>query len=152
MLLKRRSKYSGTTFYCVEVGPRSGAGTWPRFLAAVREPAKDQCNLRLLFGPAGTKPLPRISTLQHTGSGGHKSSTGKGYWGAWVGNEVTPTQSYFVVLDRIPSLLAFGDQGVGLFHPALPFERIESGRFPDSRYRRRGNIVGRMSWERVASW
>jgi hypothetical protein len=85
----------------IEVRPR--AGTWSPFFAAIPIAEKDRVNPSILHGARGRVP-----------QGGALFGTGKGTSddGAWhflfAQNEATPTQSYFIFCNELPSRLAFG--------------------------------------------
>lgn len=87
--------------YVIELRPR--AGTWSPFFAAILIGQKETVKAHLLHGPAGRVP-----------SGGVLFSTGEGlsrdgrWWILFAQNEATPTQSYYVFVEQLPSQLAFG--------------------------------------------
>ncbi len=90
--------------FVIEVRPR--AGTWSPFLAAIPIDEKEAVSPSISHGPA--KLIPRSSVLMSTGTG--TSSDGK-LWIAFAGNEATPTQSYYIFCNKLPSILIFGING-----------------------------------------
>jgi hypothetical protein len=85
----------------IELRPR--AGTWSPFAAAVPWREKDHLNPVLLHGPAGR--LPQGGVLMMTGEG--KSGDGQ-WWFKFAQNEATPTQSYYLLVNAVPSKIVFG--------------------------------------------
>ncbi len=91
------SEPSGKRF-TIEVRPR--AGTWSPFFTGIPLSEKEAVNLGIMHGPAG-----RVTTggvLFMTGEG--PSNDGQ-WWLHSAQNEATPTQSYFISCDKLPSKL-----------------------------------------------
>jgi hypothetical protein len=90
--------------YTIEVRPR--AGTWSPFFAAIPLTEKDSVNPFIVHGP---KDRPVISgNLFMYGSG---ESNDKKAYGMYAQNEATPTQSYYISCQKLPSKLFFGVYG-----------------------------------------
>ncbi|MGB3903816.1 MAG: toll/interleukin-1 receptor domain-containing protein [Anaerolineae bacterium] len=89
--------------YAIEVRPR--AGTWSPFFAAVPIDEKDDINPNILRGPKGH--VPSGGVLRMTGES--KSEDGA-WWIMHANDEASPTQSYFVFCESLPSRLIFGAQ------------------------------------------
>jgi len=87
--------------YVIEVRPR--AGTWAPFMAAIPLPEKETVKPHVLRGPKGR--IPSGGMLQQSGE--CQSDNGE-WWVMWAGDEATPTQSYFVFCQELPSVLVFG--------------------------------------------
>lgn len=87
--------------FIIEVRPR--AGTWSPFIAAVPIAEKDRVSPRILHGPRGQ--IPHGGALFMSGTG--TSDDGTWYF-CFAQNEATPTQSYFIFCDELPSKLVFG--------------------------------------------
>jgi len=98
---------SGKKKYAIEIRPRGG--TWSPFIAAIPFEEKDWVNQRLHFGPANHKPDGNLSTSLYS----YKTLISEdGIW--WIEsaiNEATPTQSYYLICERLPSSLIFGKDG-----------------------------------------
>ena len=88
----------------IEVRPR--AGTWSPFLAGIPIAEKETVSPSLLHGSA--KRVPNGGVLFTTGNG--ISNDGK-LWIIFAGNEATPTQSYYIFCNKLPSFLVFGVNG-----------------------------------------
>ena len=87
--------------FIIEVRPR--AGTWSPFVAAIPNTEKDRVNPRILHGPRGH--IPHAGMLVSSGSG----TSDDGVWHFhFAQNEATPTQSYFIFCNELPSKLIFG--------------------------------------------
>jgi hypothetical protein len=87
--------------YTIEVRPR--AGTWSPFIAAIPITEKDRVNPNILHGPRGQ--IPQGGALFNTGTG----TSDDGAWHfLFAQNEATPTQSYFISCNELPSKLVFG--------------------------------------------
>jgi hypothetical protein len=97
----RKMQRQKRSVYVIEVRPR--AGTWAPFFAAVPLKEKDLVKPRIARGPRDHPP--QVSAL-------HMTATGPSENGAWwiesAGDEASPTQSYFVFCDELPSTLVFG--------------------------------------------
>jgi hypothetical protein len=94
-------KQDGRQKFVVEVRPR--AGTWAPFVAAVPAGEKASVNPAIMHGPQGR--VPTSGVLWASGSG---TSDDAAWWFMFAGNEATPTQSYFIFCDRLPSRFVFG--------------------------------------------
>jgi len=91
----------GASRFAIEVRPR--AGTWSPFIAAVPNDEKDRVSPHILHGPRGI--VPQGGSLFNTGTG----TSDNGDWHfMFAQNEATPTQSYFVFCNELPSKLVFG--------------------------------------------
>jgi hypothetical protein len=84
----------------IEVRPR--AGTWSPFFAAVPLSEKDRVRPHIMHGPRG-------QALQ----GGAPSNTGEApssndaWWVMFAQDKATPTQSYYIHCNELPSRIAF---------------------------------------------
>ena len=85
----------------IELRPR--AGTWAPFICAVPLIEKDKLKPSILTGPKGNVPMGGMLTM--TGEG---ESDDKKWWFMFAGNEATPTTSYFLFCDEIPTQIVFG--------------------------------------------
>lgn len=85
----------------IELRPR--AGTWAPFVCAVPLNEKDKLKPRILTGSKDNVPMSGV--LTNTGEG---ESHDKKWWLMRAGNEATPTMSYFLFCDELPTQLAFG--------------------------------------------
>jgi hypothetical protein len=92
----------GASRFAIEVLPR--AGTWSPFIAAIPNNEKDRVNPHIVHGPRGGVPQG-TAVLFNTGFG--TSNDGNWYF-VFAQNETTPTQSYFVLCNELPSKLLFG--------------------------------------------
>ena len=90
--------------YAVEVRPR--AGTWSPFFAAIRLSEKDVLQPSILRGPRGLLPSGGVLLMY----GDAVSSDGR-WWVMFANDEATPTQSYFVFCNELPTKLGFGVKG-----------------------------------------
>jgi hypothetical protein len=91
----------GASRFAIEVRPR--AGTWSPFVAEVPNNEKDRVNPHILHGPRGV--IPQGGALFNTGNG----TSNDGNWHfVFAQNEATPTQSYFIFCNELPSKLVFG--------------------------------------------
>ncbi|MDA7928497.1 toll/interleukin-1 receptor domain-containing protein [Mariniblastus sp.] len=86
----------------IEVRPR--AGTWAPFLAAVPFNEKDIVNPSLMIGPRD------VPTNSGALIGGETERHGDN-WVVASGNQATPTQSFYIWCDRLPTQLTFGVDG-----------------------------------------
>ena len=91
----------GGRAYAIEIRPR--AGTWSPFFAGILCSEKDAVNPSIAHGPANRIPLG--CALFNTGDG---PSDDKQWHIMFAQNEATPTQSYYLFVDQIPSQFAFG--------------------------------------------
>jgi len=87
--------------YVIEVRPR--AGTWSPFIAAIPVAEKDHITPHILHGARGR--IPQGGVLFGAGTG--ISDDGVWYY-LFAQNEATPTQSYFIFCNVLPSSLVFG--------------------------------------------
>ncbi len=88
--------------YVIEVRPR--AGTWSPFFAAVPLAEKAAVKPSILRGLRDR--VPEGGGVLHM-NGEHESDDGA-WWMMFADDEATPTQSYFVYCQQLPSKLAFG--------------------------------------------
>ena len=95
---------TGDGRYAIEVRPR--AGTWSPFFAAVPLKNKDVLDPIMMHGPRGF--VPTGSVLANSGE--TQSADGQS-WIMYANNEATPTQSYFVFCNQLPTRLGFGVKG-----------------------------------------
>lgn len=90
--------------FVIEIRPR--AGSWTPFFAAVPLSERDGVRARLGFGPSGRAPA--MPWAEEPGEG----RLGEGpLWALWAKNAATPTESYYVFCDRLPSMIVFGVRG-----------------------------------------
>lgn len=105
-LLSIHEKPSGDRNFAVELRPRGG--TWSPFIVAI--PFAEQVAVRphILRGPSGRPPTAGVL---------HNTSRGPSLDGQWwfesAQDEATPTQSYFLFCDTLPSRVVFGVEGRG---------------------------------------
>ncbi len=85
----------------IEVRPR--AGTWAPFFAAIPIAEKDSVSLELSRGARGIVPGMIFLTGVCTGP----TEDGQ-HWLQTAQNECTPTQSYYILCDTLPSQFVFG--------------------------------------------
>ncbi len=90
--------------YAIEVRPR--AGTWAPFLAGIPITEKDAVLPDFQIGPSGRVPDPGTMFDIKIGPGG-----GGTWWILKSDMEATPTRSYFIFCQRLPSELLFGIAG-----------------------------------------
>jgi len=96
---------SGTShWFAIEVRPREG--TWSPFFAAVPLSEKDHVRPYIMHGPRGQ--VPQDGELINAGEA---PSSNDAWWVMFAQNEATPTQSYFIHCNELPSRLAFGING-----------------------------------------
>ncbi len=88
----------------IEVRPREG--TWSPFFAAVPLSEKDRVQPHLVQGPRGR--VPQGGELHNAGEA---PSNNNAWWVMVAQNEATPTQSYYIHCNELPSRLAFGVNG-----------------------------------------
>lgn len=88
-------------YWVIELRPR--AGTWSPFFAAVPSDEKDDLKPSILCGPSGR--LPQAGMM--IGPDEVISTDGL-WWMVFAQNEATPTQSYYVSCNKLPSKLLFG--------------------------------------------
>jgi hypothetical protein len=107
-------KPEGGTTACLELRPR--AGTWLPCAVAIPIDERTQVNPQLMPGPRGRPP--RATLVWNRGEG--VTDDGQ-FWAIWMDNEVTPTQSAFLLCDALPSRLRFGSLGAPpMFEVVLP--------------------------------
>lgn len=87
--------------FVIEVRPR--AGTWSPFIAAIPNTEKERINPNILHGPRGR--IPYGGMLSMSGSG---ISDGDTWYFHFAQNEATPTQSYFIFCNELPTRLVCG--------------------------------------------
>jgi hypothetical protein len=90
--------------YAIEVRPR--AGTWSPFMIGIPMNEKDRVSPHLHHGAAYRPPTGIIMTSLHRYIEG-TTADGK-LWINSAGNEATPTQSYYILCQNLPSFLIFG--------------------------------------------
>jgi hypothetical protein len=90
-----------TVSYGIELRPR--AGTWSPFMVGVPASEKAAVNPKLVYGARGHQP--GMTMLIGTGSG---PSNDGNWWVIVAQNEATPTQSYYLLCDSLPSKIVFG--------------------------------------------
>ena len=88
----------------IEVRPREG--TWSPFFAAVPLSEKDRVQPHIMHGPRGQ--VPQGGALCNTGEA---PSSNDAWWVMFAQNEATPTQSFYIHCNELPSRLAFGVNG-----------------------------------------
>jgi hypothetical protein len=88
----------------IEVRPR--AGMWSPFFAAVPLSEKDRVQPHIMHGPRGQ--VPHGGALLNASEA---PSSNDAWWVMFAQNEATPTQSYYIYCDELPSRLAFGING-----------------------------------------
>jgi hypothetical protein len=90
--------------FAIEVRPR--ASTWSPFFAAVPLFEKDRVQPHIMHGLRGQ--VPQGGELSNTGEA---PSSNDAWWVMFAQNEATPTQSYYIHCNELPSRLAFGAKG-----------------------------------------
>jgi hypothetical protein len=86
----------------IELRPR--AGVWAPFFVAIPAKEHESVNPDLLRGPRGNPPLMGGGMLQ-----GYRSGTTNDGWSfISVQDEATPTTSYYLLCDKVPSTMRFG--------------------------------------------
>lgn len=92
--------------FVLEARPR--AGTWAPFIACVPADENAQVKLSVSHGPSGR--VPGASVLVNVKEG--TTNTPNGAWAfVCVGMEATPTMSYYIHCQAMPSKLVFGVEG-----------------------------------------
>lgn len=104
--IRVHEKPTPTQAFCIELRPR--AGTWSPFLVGVLMGEKDAVRPSILRGPAGQPPAGGV--LHMTSSG---PSQDNAWWLEQAQDEATPTQSYYLFCDSVPSRIVFGVAGRG---------------------------------------
>jgi hypothetical protein len=102
--VKVHQSTDGGAQYVIEVRPR--AGTWSPFLAAIHLGEKDVVKPSIQCGPRDRIPGGGILVMHKEGE-----SKDRLWWVLSAQNEATPTQSYFVFCQQLPSVLVFGVDG-----------------------------------------
>ena len=92
---------AGGRNYAIEVRPR--AGSWSPFFAAIPAAENTTARLSIMHGPSDR--LPMGGALFNSGEG--LSDDGKWFIMS-AQNEATPTQSYYLFVDQMPTQFAFG--------------------------------------------
>lgn len=87
--------------FAIELTPR--AGSWSPFFVAIPATEQHAVNPGILPGPRNS--IPNGGML--LGSGKELSEDGV-WWIMYAQNEATPTQSYFLLCDELPSSVVFG--------------------------------------------
>lgn len=87
--------------YALEVRPR--AGSWAPFFAAIPIGEKEVVKPRIMHGPANRVPTGGMMIM----TGDVVSDDGR-WWIMFAHNEATPTLSYYVFVEQLPSELVFG--------------------------------------------
>lgn len=90
--------------HSIEVRPRGGA--WAPFLAGVPIEERDVVNPSLMYGPAGR--VPTNSVMQGSRRGPDPANQ---WWVTGADNQASPTMSFYINCDRLPSKLVFGVYG-----------------------------------------
>jgi len=98
----------GDKHYSIEVRPRGG--TWAPFLAGIPLNEKDHVSPYLYHGAANRIPTGIIASVLHGLTGEAMSDDGR-WWLLFAANEATPTQSYYIFCNKLPSVLIFGVDG-----------------------------------------
>jgi hypothetical protein len=93
--------------YAIEVRPR--AGTWAPFIAGIPINEKDSVSPRLHHGAFKRPPIGSFTTILYASRTG--TSADNKFWIMSAANEATPTQSYYIICNELPSLLIFGVEG-----------------------------------------
>ncbi|MDP2718403.1 MAG: toll/interleukin-1 receptor domain-containing protein [Dehalococcoidia bacterium] len=91
----------------IEMRPR--AGTWCPFFIGIPIGEKDRVSPYLHHGAANRPPAGMIMTIL-SGVREGPSNDGK-LWLTSAANEATPTQSYYLICQNLPSVLVFGVDG-----------------------------------------
>lgn len=92
--------------FAIEVRPR--AGVWAPFIAAVPLTEKDALKPSIMIGP---RDVPTDSgMLMNCGEGPSQDNS---MWLMTAGNQSTPTQSYYIWSNSLPSEIIFGVNGRG---------------------------------------
>lgn len=95
--------------HTIEVRPR--AGSWSPFFAAIPIAEKDSVNPSIMHGPKN-RPIAS-GMLFSTGYGPNNDGQ---VWRMFAQNEATPTQSYYINCQKLPSKLYFGVYGGSLMY------------------------------------
>ena len=87
--------------YAIELRPR--AGTWSPFIVGIPISEQATVNSSILHGPKELIPNGGMLSFPESGI-----SDDKKYWAHQARNEATPTQSYYLFCDVLPSEIIFG--------------------------------------------
>ena len=90
--------------YAVELRPR--AGVWAPFLAGIPHAEKGVVQPSIMFGPRDRPTDSGMLTMC-----GDEPSPDGSMWLMFAGNQSTPTESYYVWCNALPSQLRFGVNG-----------------------------------------
>jgi hypothetical protein len=93
--------------HAIEVRPR--AGTWAPFIAGIPINERDSVSPRLHHGASKRPPIGSFTTILYSSREG--TSADNDFWIMSAANEATPTQSYYIICNKLPSLLIFGVEG-----------------------------------------
>ena len=108
--------------YLIEVRPR--AGVWFPFSFAVPLDEKEKVRGReaiFIFNTPGQPPNPPNGLImQWDGVGEANGHDGNKWWMLSPAGEVTPTKSFFLFAQELPSLIAFGPRKGRMFTRKLP--------------------------------
>jgi len=85
----------------IEVRPR--AGRWTPFVAGIPIGEKDRVNPSLVHGSSGRTPATSMVSVRQP-----RPSNDGSLWVLVSDDEATPTHSFFVVCEALPSILVFG--------------------------------------------
>lgn len=94
--------------YKIEVRPR--AGTWVPFVAAVPLAEKDELDPSIHHGPKGGAVIASVMSVPLPGE--FESSDGQ-WWVMRANNQATPTMSYYIQCNKLPSEVLFGPFATG---------------------------------------
>ena len=89
--------------FAIEIRPR--AGTWSPFMGGVLSVEKDAVRPSIQRGPTNR---PQEGGVLHMTSQGEDNRGGI-WWICSAQDEATPTQSYYLFCDRLPSQIIFGE-------------------------------------------
>ncbi|MES2589532.1 MAG: toll/interleukin-1 receptor domain-containing protein [Bacteroidota bacterium] len=95
---------NGNRQFAIEVRPR--AGVWAPFIAGIPTEEKETVKPHIMIGP---RDVPTNSGML-VNCGESESPDGK-LWIMSAGNQSTPTESYYVWCEKLPSTLVFGVNG-----------------------------------------
>jgi hypothetical protein len=94
----------GTYSIVIEVRPR--AGVWAPFVAAIPLCEKDKVKPKIMIGP---KDLPTMNgALFNTSDYIWTNEDDSAFWCKTASNQATPTESYYIWCQTLPSRLFFG--------------------------------------------
>jgi len=104
LTIHKLGKRHGGKRYAIEVRPNGER--WSPFIAAIPLNERDHVSPKLRYGPVN-----RIPSQTNRINAGESESKGGRWWVVYAGKEATPTQSYYIFCNRLPSLLIFGVDG-----------------------------------------